>query len=421
LAGIADSFLIHNRPIIRHADDSIIRVILGRELVLRRARGYAPLPLPCKNLSPNILAVGGHLKNSIAVTTAQNIFTSQHIGDLETPEAGGAFVNAIESFRHLYQSEFSAVAADLHPDYVSTRYAAECGIPRVSIQHHFAHMAACMAENELEGCVLGISWDGTGYGADGTIWGGEFLITDDTRFTRVASLRKFRLPGSAVAVREPRRAAIGLLYEIMGERLFDKSNAGLLRFFNEAETSLLAQMLRKGIHSPWTTSAGRLFDAVASITGLRQLTNFEGQAAMELEFAVGSETTGELYPFALSESGDELAGGQNRPFTTVDWEPLIRAILEDVENLIPLARISKKFHNTLVEAMLEVARRYGEKRVAFTGGCFQNRVLTELAVKRFQAEGFRPYWHQRIPPNDGGIAVGQAFAASRLLSATDDA
>jgi hydrogenase maturation protein HypF len=416
LAGIADFYLVHNRPIVRHVDDSILRVTMNRELVLRRARGYAPLPLFYEGLPADILAVGGHLKNTIAITADSNIFTSQHVGDLENQEASDAFHEVILSFRRLYQTNPTHVAADMHPDYVSTKYAQTCKIPLVSVQHHYAHVAACMAENDLDGSVLGISWDGTGYGLDGTIWGGEFLLTDKAGFTRAATFRKFRLPGGATAVKEPRRAALGVLFEIMGDQLFDQRDSVPVRFFNNSEISVLSRMLHKGIHSPWTTSAGRLFDAVASLTGMRQVINYEGQAAMELEFAIGSERTDESYPFRISDEMEMSAEAcKHSSIMTFDWEPLISAILQDVRDAIPLATISKKFHNTLVEVMVEVARRVAEKRVVLTGGCFQNRVMVERAVQRLRAEGFHPYWHQRIPPNDGGIALGQVVATARLL------
>jgi hydrogenase maturation protein HypF len=415
LAGIADFFLIHNRPIVRHVDDSILRVVLGRELVLRRARGYAPLPIHCNKPAPKSLAVGAHLKNTVALTVEDNVFLSQHIGDLENREASEAFQGVIRSFRHLYKIDPVRVVSDLHPDYLSTKFARECGIPQMSVQHHYAHVAACMAENEIEDRVLGVSWDGTGYGLDGTIWGGEFLLTDDREFTRVATFRKFRLPGSTHAVKEPRRTALGVLYEMQGNQAFEQRDSVPLRYFSEQEISVLAQMLQKGVQSPWTSSVGRLFDAVASLSGLRQLIKFEGQAAMELEYAIGSGISDEAYPFAIANGTDSVSVAS--PAMIVDWEPLMRAIIQDARDEIPLARISTKFHNTLVEIIVEVARRVSEKRVILTGGCFQNKFLLEHTVRRLEAEGFRPYWHQRVPPNDGGIALGQIFAASRLLKA----
>lgn len=409
LSGIADMFLVHNRPIVRHVDDSIVRVVLGRELVLRRARGYAPLPLRCEPLVSHILAVGGHLKNTIALSVGNNVFVSQHIGDLENNEASDAFKSVIRSFRHLYRVDPEHVVSDLHPDYLSTKFARESGTPQIYVQHHYAHVAACMAENEIDGRILGVSWDGTGYGLDGTVWGGEFLLTDEAGFTRIASFRRFRLPGSVAAVKEPRRTAVGLLYEILGPALFSKRNLYPVRAFTEQEIPILVQMLQKGIHSPWTTSAGRLFDAVASLSGLRQIIRFEGQAAMELEFAIGSESTEQDYPFQIHSASEQ------EPAVIVDWEPLTRAILLDVEKGLPTASISTKFHNTLAEIIAAVAQRVGEKRVVLTGGCFQNKRLLEKAVQKLQQKGFQPYWHQRVPPNDGGIALGQIVAASRIL------
>ncbi len=412
LRGIADLFLVHNRPIVRHIDDSIARILLGRELVLRRARGYAPLPIRLSKPMPGILAVGAHLKNTIALTVGSNVFISQHIGDLENNEANEAFREVIASFRSLYATEPEQIAADLHPDYLSSRYALNCGRPVAAIQHHFAHVASCMAENELDGAVLGVSWDGTGYGTDGTIWGGEFLLTDDASFQRVATFRRFRLPGGERAVHEPRRAALGLLYEIFGPALLQRRDLAALDAFSAEELGLMVQMLAKDINSPRTSSAGRLFDAVASIAGLRQRASFEGQAAMELEFALDQGKDYAPYPFDIMRETDSRESGELR---IVDWAPIILALLEDVGNNIPIGRISRRFHNTLVEIIIAVAKQIGEKRVVLTGGCFQNKYLTVRTVQRLQTEGFRPYWHQRVPPNDGGIALGQAFAAARLI------
>jgi hydrogenase maturation protein HypF len=414
LKGIADVFLVHNRPIVRHVDDSILRVVMAREIVLRRARGYAPLPIHCKEPMAETLAVGAHLKNTVALTVENNVFLSQHIGDLENKEASDAFQEVIRSFRRLYRVNPVRIVADMHPDYLSTKFARGTDIPLLSVQHHYAHVAACMAENELDGQVLGVAWDGTGYGTDGTIWGGEFLLTTESDFVRVASLRKFMLPGASAAIKEPRRTALGILYEILGKDVFEHAELHPIRAFSQADLPILARMLQKGIQSPWTSSVGRLFDAVASLSGWRQRIKFEGQAAMEMEFAIGREKTDQAYPFEVKStrsSGDP----ESRPFMIVDWEPMIRAILQDVRDGIPLARIAIKFHNTLVEIIVSVARRISEQRVVLTGGCFQNKYLIERSVRRLEEEGFRPYWHQRVPPNDGGIALGQIFAASRML------
>jgi hydrogenase maturation protein HypF len=408
LAGIADYFLVHDRPIVRHLDDSIVRVMLDRELVLRRARGYAPLPLRPGHLAPQLLAAGGHLKNTVAISVGNDVFISQHIGDLQNKEAAEAFRRVIEDFRSLYQVHPSHVAADLHPDYLSTRVAKEIGLPLMQIQHHYAHVASCMAENQLEGRVLGVSWDGTGYGTDGVIWGGEFLLTDEASFERVGSFRRFRLPGSEKAVREPRRAAVGLLFETMGGAVFERPDLAPVSSFRNSELPILRRMLTSGLNSPWTSSAGRLFDAVASIAGLRQRASFEGQAAMELEFAREGYEGREAYPIDIVE-GD---GG----ILTVDWERLALAVLSDCAGRGAVGEISNKFHNALAEAVVAVASRIGEPRVVLTGGCFQNRYLTERTVGRLAEEGFRPYWHQRVPPNDGGISLGQIVAASRAIS-----
>ncbi len=416
LRGIADSFLVHNRPIVRHVDDSIVRVMLGREMVLRRARGYAPLPLQIKRPSMGILAVGAHLKNTIALTVGRNVFVSQHIGDLENQEASDAFRQVVASFRSLYQTEPAQVVADLHPDYVSTRFAGAYGAPVTAVQHHYAHVAACMAENELEGEVLGVSWDGTGLGLDGSIWGGEFLLTEEATFKRVATFRSFRLPGGERAIREPRRTAIGILHEISGDCLSETGDLAPALAFSEGELAVLHQMLRTGLNSPSTSSAGRLFDGVASLTGLCQRVNFEGQAAMELEFAIDGQGPDEAYPPALSPDPSRQEGPtKEHDLLVFDWEPMIRALIEDIRRGIPVGRISRKFHNTLVEVIVAVARRVGNPRVVLTGGCFQNKYLAECTVLRLKAAGFRPYWHQRVPPNDGGISLGQAAAAARLL------
>jgi hydrogenase maturation protein HypF len=470
LSGIADWFLVHNRPIVRHVDDSLVRVMMGREMVLRRARGYAPLPVQIQNAEcgmqkkrpappgagATILAVGAHLKNAVALAVGSQVFMSQHIGDLETDQAFEAFRRVIADFEKLYDTTPSIVAADAHPDYLSTRFAqelagqrgrkpfgvppsgggmsgepAEAGTPNsqaenlgyVSVQHHIAHVLSCMAENELEPPVLGVSWDGTGYGLDGTIWGGEFFLVTDASCERVAHLRQFRLPGGDKAVKEPRRTAVGLLYEIFGEAVFEMKSLPPLRGMAGNELSTLRSMLERGINSPVTSSAGRLFDAVAALAGLRQEIRFEGQAAMELEFALEGIETDKAYSLRIADcrspvemAGEGAAASSRIPRSAswiLDWSSMIEAILADKKSGVPVGEISAKFHNALAEAIVAVARGVGQNRVALSGGCFQNRYLTERTVRRLQAEGFRPYWHQRVPPNDGGIALGQIIAVLR--------
>lgn len=428
LSGIADLFLIHNRPIARHVDDSIVRVMAGRELVLRRARGYAPLPVHLKEETPTILASGAHLKNTVGLAVGKEIFLSQHIGDLETTQAYDAFQRVIESFENLYETRPTRIACDAHPDYLSTKFAKSSELAVESIQHHFAHVMACIAENEIEEPVLGVAWDGTGYGLDGTIWGGEFLRVADDTFERVGHFRTFHLPGGDRAVKEPRRVAIGLLYEIFGEAVFTMRELAPVQAFTAQELSLVRQMLQKQINVPLTSSAGRLFDAVAAIINHRQWVKFEGQAAMELEFALDGVNSDQTYEMRIADCAlhldtaekSSLVANDSRLLTPdagliFDWQPMILAIIADARNEVSVAEISAKFHNTLVAGLLAIARKIGEVRVVLTGGCFQNRYLTERAVERLRQEGFRPYWHQRIPPNDGGIALGQAFAAIRRM------
>ncbi len=406
LKGIADMFLVHDRPIVRHIDDSIVRIMMGRELVIRRARGYAPLPISVGTRhGVSLLAVGAHLKNTIALTSEDNVFISQHIGDLETKESLDAFHRVVSDFQTLYEIKPAQIVCDFHPDYLSSKFARSAGIPHVEVQHHYAHVASCMAENQLEGELLGVSWDGTGYGLDGTIWGGEFLSTTDTSFERIATFRSFRLPGGEKAIKEPRRVALGILYEIFGEDVFHRDDLISVLAFKSAELDVLKQMFVKKVNTPVTTSAGRLFDAVASLIGLRQIVNYEGQAAMELEFLIQSVENEECYPFEIDEAPN---------LKIVDWQSIFSGILTDMKNHISQSIISVKFHNTLVEIIVAVAIKIKKNRVVLSGGCFQNKYLTVRAVKRLREEGFHPYWHQRIPTNDGGIALGQVYAALHM-------
>jgi hydrogenase maturation protein HypF len=406
LRGIADFFLVHDRPIVRHMDDSVVRVVRGRELVLRRARGYAPLPVHLQAPLPCVLALGAHLKNNVALSVGTEVFISQHIGDLETGQAWATFRNVAADLPRLYAATPGVIACDLHPDYLSTKYAARLEAPVHRVQHHWAHALACMAENELVPPVLAVSWDGTGFGPDGTVWGGEFLLAgDDEAFRRVAHFRQFRLPGGEAAVKQPRRTALGVLFSMWGGEAMQHRELAPVQDFSEGELRLIRQMLAKGLHAPITSSAGRLFDAVASLTGLRQRTSFEGQAAMELEFAIAPGID-DAYPFDLHNMGS------GHP-CVVDWRPAIQKVIDDVRVHQPAGVISARFHNGLAEAVVAVARIAGVEKVALTGGCFQNRYLTERCVERLLEAGFRAYWHQRVPPNDGGIALGQVIAAAR--------
>ncbi len=420
LGGIADLFLVHDRPIARPVDDSVVRVVLDRELVLRRARGYAPLPVSMRGPLPPLIALGGHLKNTIAVSAGSQAFVSQHIGDLESAQGYNTFKSTAANFPELFGygpcwmqggngDSPLVVACDAHPDYVSTRFASEIvktgpgasGISLFAVQHHHAHALSCMAENDLDGPVLAAVWDGSGYGLDGTVWGGEFLSVFDGGFRRVGRLRTFRLPGGEKAVREPRRAALGLLYEMYGDAVFSMADLPPVRDFSPGELEILKTMLKNNVNSPATSSAGRLFDAISSLLNVRHRSGFEGQAAMELEYALGEERADGRYAISISEQDGLLSA---------DWAPMVEEILSDARRGEPLSAISRGFHNALAETVVAAARRAEEPRVVLSGGCFQNKYLTERTVLRLREEGFRPYWHQRIPPNDGGISLGQAVA-----------
>jgi hydrogenase maturation protein HypF len=417
LGNIAHLFLVHNRPIARPVDDSIVRVMMGRELVLRRARGYAPLPISIHSQSKisnpklKILAVGAHLKNTIAVAINQQVFVSQHIGDLDTVPAFEAFKRTVASFRQLYELQPNFIASDSHPNYRSTQFAHQLGVPVIPVQHHYAHVLACMAENEVDGSVLGIAWDGTGYGLDGTIWGGEFLQVTDTSWQRVAHLRTFHLPGGEKAIKEPRRVAIGLLYEVFGDAVFEMPNLAPIQAFSTQELGILQTMLQRQVNTPMTSSCGRLFDAIASILGLRQQTKYEGQAAMELEFVINGLETDEQYEFEILTP---VTADKVSPII-VDWTMTVKEILEDIHSGSSVSNIAAKFHNTLVEMIIAVAKCVGEEKIVLSGGCFQNKYLTERTIQRLRAENFCPYWHQRIPPNDGGIVLGQIMAVLREM------
>jgi hydrogenase maturation protein HypF len=409
LHGIADFFLVHDRPIVRPMDDSVVRVVRGREMVLRRARGYAPLPIHLKTPLPSVLAVGAHLKNTTALSIGHEVFLSQHIGDLEASEAPSTFRAAAADLPQLYEATPEIIACDLHPDYLSAKYtaqlAAQVEAPLHPVQHHWAHVLSCMAENEVEFPALGVAWDGAGYGPDGTIWGGEFLLAQEKSFTRVAHFRQFRLPGGETAIKQPCRSALGVLFEMGGTAALDQKDLVPVREFSEGNLALVRQMLVKGLQAPVTSSVGRLFDAVASIAGLRQEVSFEGQAAMDLEFAI-QPCVSEAYAFEIKSTAPSI----------VDWRPMIEEIVADARSGVAAGVISAKFHNALVEIIVAMARHVGQTRVVLTGDCFQNRYLTERSVQRLLETGFRPYWHQRVPTNDDGIALGQIVDAARTLS-----
>ncbi|MCB0220279.1 MAG: carbamoyltransferase HypF, partial [Chrysiogenetes bacterium] len=397
LGKIADSLLVHNREIVRPLDDSVVRVIGGRAVTLRLGRGLAPLPLEVPAPRGNALAYGAHMKNAPALLSGKYVVLAQHVGDLDSESARAALVRAGRDLKNLFtenESGGAAAACDAHPDYGSTRVALQHSGAPLRVWHHHAHVLACMLDNEADGEVLGVSWDGTGLGPDGTIWGGEFLRVDGARFERVAHLRAFRLPGGRAAIGEPLRVTAALLHDIYGE---DLPRVG--PFADEALRKK-ARLWASLPNAPTTTSAGRLFEAVAALLGLCEKNRYEGETAMRLEsIAAGDDDS--AYELALV-SGEAIV---------LDWEPLIRAIMRDLEAGEGAPAIAAHFHGALARAIAEVATKLKAPRVALTGGCFQNRILCESAIVALRAAGIEPFWHRRVPPGDGGIAAGQALAA----------
>ncbi|MBM4125890.1 MAG: carbamoyltransferase HypF [Nitrospira sp.] len=438
LKGIADAFLIHDRPIARPVDDSVVRVVpagsQAREteqqdklkaqvIMLRRARGYAPQAIRLENGFGektglgSVLAVGGHLKNTVALLREDRVWLSQHLGDLSTLEADAAFRQAVGDLQRLLKTEPQLIACDLHPDYRSSRFARELAsslsVPLVPVQHHHAHVASCMAEHGLDGEVLGIAWDGAGYGTDGQVWGGEFLIAGYQRFRRFAHLRPFRLLGGEAAMKEPRRSAAAVLWEIMGERM-----PGYRLPSWEAADDQRAQfaaLLRSGLASPWTTSMGRLFDAVASLTGLCRQPSFEGQAAMAVEFAA-ERAGGHEASFASGYSVDLVEPDSSGGTRVVDWRPMVSALLDDLRRGCNPEQIAARFHVGLAAGIVCVAQAAGLPRVVLTGGCFQNGLLLSFTRQRLEEAGFAVYSHSLVPSNDGGLSLGQAVIAARISS-----
>lgn len=411
LGSVADGFLVHDRPILRPVDDSVARVddavasTDGRGLVLlRRARGFAPLPLRVRAArgAPVVLGLGGQQKSTIALARGDEIVVSQHLGDLHDASACALLERTVGDLLASFAVRPARVACDLHPDYASTRLAerlaAEWEVPLDRVQHHHAHVAAGMAEHDLEGPVLGLAWDGAGLGEDGGLWGGEALRVDGAHPIRVGHLRPFRLPGGARAFREPRRAALGLLHALGGDAVGTVQSA-----FTSGERVVLLRMLDAGVQAPVTTSVGRLFDAVAALLGLCPAPSYEGQAAHAVEVAADGIADAEPYPFRLGAGAPAVA----------DWEPLVRALLADRRRGVPVAVCAARFHAALGALAAAWADRAGLRDVVLGGGCFQNARLTAVVRARLESAGFTVHVPRRYPANDGGIALGQAYVARR--------
>ena len=412
LGQLADYFLLHNRDIHVRCDDSVTRLVRGREAIVRRSRGYAPFPVRLNLELEEVLACGAELKNTFCLTKETYAFLSQHIGDMENYETYESYRSAIEHFRRLFRVEPRAVAHDLHPDYLATRYAFELaeaeGLRKIGVQHHHAHVVSCMAENGVTDEVIGVALDGPGYGADGRIWGGEFLLADYSRFRRLAHFKYVPLPGGEAAIRRPYRMAVSHLLSAFGEQALDLP-LELWSRVHPAELALIRRMTEAGVNCPLTSSCGRLFDAVSALLGVRGVANYEGQAAIELEM-LAAEGVDEAYDWDRSSAHPMV----------IDPAPLLRGVVSDMMRGVDTRVISAKFHNTIaavIAAVSEVARQRAEvNRVALSGGVFQNVYLLERTLGELERRGFETLTHHQAPANDGGIALGQAVIASARVT-----
>ncbi len=408
LRGIADYFLLNDRDIYSRYDDSVVFALKDKLQIIRRARGYAPSPIKLPFKVRQTLACGGELKNTFCLTKDNYGFISQHIGDLENIETLEHFINTVGLYKRLFRIEPEVIACDMHPDYLSTRYALqfEGTLPVVMVQHHYAHIVSCMAENGITEPVIGIAFDGSGYGLDGNIWGGEVLISDYDSFIRKAHLEYLPMPGGELAIRKPYRLAIGYLYATFGTvpKLLS------LDRISEEEIKIIKEQIEKRINTPFTSSMGRLFDAVSSILGVCNEATYEGQPAIELEMAIKDNNSEECYTWEIEKDNDTFI---------VKVKPLFEGLLDDIGN-VPNSHISIKFHNTIARIIVNLSTLIREETkintVVLSGGCFQNRVLLEKSLELLEGEKFKIHIHSNIPCNDGGISLGQAIVGGRVGS-----
>ncbi len=413
LSHLADGFLLHDRDIEVVCDDSVSQVFRDREMLIRRSRGYAPMPIRLGLDSPEILAVGGELKSTFCLSKNDYAYLSQHIGDMTNLETLEAFQRAVEHMTKLFRINPKTIACDLHPDYLSTRwaerYAEENQIPIIRVQHHHAHIASLLAENKIapEENVIGICFDGTGYGTDGAIWGGEFLVASCCKFERIAHLRYTPMPGGDACVKNPYRMALAHLWAAGLD--WDESLAPVAEC-SKQERTLLQTQLERNINSPQTSSMGRLFDAVASLIGVRQSVSYEAQAAIEMETMSDDLESVAPYQFLISGVG----------LSVIDPTPVLEAIVQDVIANVSQRTIAAKFHSAVAELIVQISQRVREQtqlnQVVLSGGVFQNRVLLSRTLKLLEQSGFEVLYHRLVPPNDGGLALGQAVVAASQLT-----
>ncbi len=407
LHGIADLFLVHNRDILLRCDDSVVRVASGVTRQLRRSRGFVPVPIFLKDDQPSVLAVGGELKNTVCLTKGKHAFLSQHIGDLENAESYSFFNEAVDHLERILEIRPEIIAYDLHPDYFSTKWVLQqSGVRAIGVQHHHAHIASCMAENHLDGPVIGFALDGTGYGTDGHIWGGEVLVADFANFERVAHFEYVPLPGGSAAIHEPWRMAVSYLAHHFGQD-FLELDLPFVRQLDERRTEVLLRMMERKINSPLTSSCGRLFDAVAALIGVRQRVNYEAQAAVELEMSIAPSLSGGGYPLQLVAEGDH---------SIISTRALFEALLNDLAHGTALGVISRRFHDGLVECFAGIAtlirNKSQIKQVCLSGGTFHNAYLSRELEAVLSDAGFNVFVHREVPAGDGGLSLGQALAAA---------
>jgi hydrogenase maturation protein HypF len=408
LGNIADYFLFHDRDIILRSDDSVLRIARGRPRQIRRSRGYVPVPIFLRKSVPQVLALGGELKGTICLTKENRAFVGQHIGDLENLETLEFLEETVDHLQRILEVRPSLLVHDLHPDYLTTQVAEEQDeLPTLAVQHHHAHVVSCMAEHGLKGKVLGLALDGTGYGEDGTVWGGEILLADEKLYERVAHFEYVPMPGGSKAIKEPWRMAVAYLWATFGEGIFQEG-LPLSRKWDRGQIEVLVQMMQRGLNSPLTSSCGRLFDGVAALAGLRDHIAYEGQAAIELEQLM--EPTTERYEYEFKEVGEKLL---------LSPTAIFKQVYEDVVSGVGPPLISGKFHQTLIEMFAEVSlylcKLHGLNRVVFSGGVFQNVFLLENLDERLSVSGLEAYTPELIPANDACISLGQAVIGAMSL------
>lgn len=416
---IADYFLLHNRDIYFRADDSIARVQAGEPRFIRRSRGYAPLPISLNKKMPKILSCGGGLKSTVCLTRNNDAFLSQHIGDLDNAKVYDFFQDSIDHLKDILDIQPAIIAHDMHPGYMSTDYAkAQTTVKKVAVQHHHAHAAACMAENDLDGEIIAITLDGTGYGTDGHIWGGEILLCTRKEFKRKAHLSYIKMPGGDAAVMEPWRMAASVLYQAFGDAVFDM-DIPYIKEMKKEKLSFVCRMMEKNLNSPLTSSAGRLFDAVSSLLCIRHQVSYESQAAIELEAVAAREPTEDVYGFDIVKKVND----DGDTFFEINMIPCIREIIVDLQKKMSSGIISSKFHNTIVRAFVSAAIRISKEtgvpetdigKIVLSGGVFNNDIILNSMITTLEEENFKVYTHTKVPTGDGGISLGQAVVAAAL-------